>query len=154
MLSTREGKAMKSRFLSVILVMVMFFSGCATITDRPTSPEAILFKGTIQLGIAQHIAGKPERAAEAGKLLLELRGHVEAGVNVSVAGLQTLAMTWMAWERLDVVSRIAFYYMILAASQYLEEQVGTGVLDPTEAVPVETFLGWLEEVIMLSKLGA
>ena len=134
---------MKKVFIALMMFAVLF-TGCATIDTNPAA------RITIQYSILRFIGDSPEKQTEALRLVQDIKGYVDQSQEVSIDALAALATEWIPWERLHPADRFLLAEIMIAVSNHLKEQVGSGVIEAEALVELGVFLDWLERAILMA----
>lgn len=132
--------------MKILMVVMMLFalSACSTVSkfveESPATAEL-----TFKYATAKIVDGQTDRVARVLSAVSDARQFLDSEESVTVSFLYDQAVARINWSRLDPADQLLFRAILQNASERLQREIGSGVLDESQELRLLTVLGWIED---------
>jgi hypothetical protein len=152
-------KLIINSLLIFVFVSTICFGGCAGMSgENPlTSIEnnrttQILLKTSVQYGCTKYLSKNPEHIEKAERLVSDLGAALTNDIQVTLNNLEMIVIKNISWEKMEPEDRVLLTTLLTEIKYQVGQRIGEGVLDENDKVFAQTFLSWIEQAIIISRV--
>jgi hypothetical protein len=143
---------MKKLSAAIFLAIMVFSFGCVSSTQNQNPMNDILMKTAIQYPVIKYMSKHPGQIEKAEELIEYLEVAVNMDEEITLLDIKNKAYEFIPWSDMDPADRLLLTALLDVVHDQLSIEIGSGLLGEDEKLFLETFFGWMEQAIAMSKM--